>query len=63
MDTSLLPAPSRNLPAVRTSKALVVRTPAPATPRLGAVGRAVLYGTVIATPFAGLLISLGGWWQ
>lgn len=57
-DTSLLPAPSRNLPAVRTSKALAVRTPEPAPQRK--VWPVVIAATVVATPFAGLIISLVG---
>lgn len=53
---SLLPAPSRNLPAVRTSKALAVRTPAHAPrPKVWPV---VIAATVVATPFTGLMISL-----
>jgi hypothetical protein len=58
--TSLLPAPSRNLPAIRTP-ATVVRIPKPtAPPRLGAVARTVIAVTIVATPMAGLMLSLTG---
>jgi hypothetical protein len=58
--TSSLPAPSRNLPAIRTP-ATVVRTQPPAPlPRLGPVARTVLMGTAVAAPFAGLMLSLVG---
>lgn len=53
---------SVNLPAIRRSRDVAVRTPVQPVPvlRLGSVARTALAATVVVVPFAGLAITLIG---
>jgi hypothetical protein len=58
---SLLPAPEpANLPVLRRPATVAVRAQHPAPSRLSNGARTVIAATILATPFAGLMISLVG---